>query len=224
MIPGIVAGQMRQDGAGGDPLWDYVTALLHFDGTNGSTTFTDVVGSTWSVLSGSPSLTTSAPKFGTASLNAVGAIGSAAGLGAGIGTGDFTIECFVNASAQTNRGVFDSRLDGSAAGVAVGHENVSGGQWQVYFGGTVYTASSLPLSIGAWVHVALERVGSTAKLYIGGTSVLSFTSAANIADTTMRVGAYYTSHFPWDSKIDEFRATVGAHRYGADFTPPSAPF
>ncbi|MDR2984196.1 MAG: hypothetical protein LBV34_05080 [Nocardiopsaceae bacterium] len=69
MIPGIVAGQMGGSAPAGDPYWDNRVALLHFDGTNGSTTFTDSKGiMTWSA-GGTAALTTTDPKFGTAQFN-----------------------------------------------------------------------------------------------------------------------------------------------------------
>ena len=49
-----------------DPYWASVVLAMHFDGTNGSTTFTDIKGHTVS-SAGSPVISTARSKFGGAS-------------------------------------------------------------------------------------------------------------------------------------------------------------
>ncbi|MGE3298622.1 MAG: phage tail protein, partial [Porticoccaceae bacterium] len=53
-------------GAGEDPYWNNVVALLHMDGTNGSTTFTDQKGHTFTAT-GNAQISTAQSKFGGAS-------------------------------------------------------------------------------------------------------------------------------------------------------------
>ena len=54
-------------GGGTDPNFSSVTSLLHFDGVDASTTFTDVKGKTWTA-SGSAQLDTAQAKWGPSSL------------------------------------------------------------------------------------------------------------------------------------------------------------
>lgn len=229
MIPGFfAAGAMGQGGGpSGDPHWGNVSSLLHFDGTDGATTFVDDRGNTWS-RTGTARLSTARARFGPSSLLLPNSsfIQSPTALGAGVGSGDFTIEGFFYAVSQSHRGLLHTELTGSAAGIAIGHENTSGGQWQVYFGGSVYQVSSMPLVLNAWQHFALVRVGTACRLYINGVQVLAFTSSANIANTGMVLGCYYNSSFAWGGggNVDEVRLTTGVARYTSNFTPPSAPF
>lgn len=53
-------------GGGGDPDFANVKALLHFDGTAGTSVFTDVIGNTFTPI-GSPQLSADQVKFGTTS-------------------------------------------------------------------------------------------------------------------------------------------------------------
>ena len=90
-INGGVAGS-----AFGDPYWSYVTALLHFDGANGSTTITD--SSSYGAIPDRTGATISNSnyKFGTGS----GQFSSGAAVGFSgsqflIGTQDFTVESWI---------------------------------------------------------------------------------------------------------------------------------
>ena len=53
--------------AGGDPDWANVVLLLHLDGTDGSTTITDVKGNTCTTIN-TAAISTAQSKFGGASL------------------------------------------------------------------------------------------------------------------------------------------------------------
>lgn len=207
-----------------DPDWLKVTSLLHFDGTQGSSSFIDQVGSPWAIVSATPKLTTDYPKFGTASLSATGVIRNSNALGSGIGTQDFTIEGWFNAGSQNSRGLFDSVFNSSASGVALGHENIAGGQWQVYFGGAVNSVSNKPLLVGVYSHFALVRLAGVVTLYIDGLAILSFSSSGNIGGSSMHIGGYYNSTFIWNGRIDEFRITIGSARYTGNFQVPAEPF
>ena len=80
-----------------DPHWSNVVALLHLDGANGSATFTDQKGHTFTA-GGSATLSTAQQKFGSASLVLNGStqyITSATSADWEMGSGDFTIEMWV---------------------------------------------------------------------------------------------------------------------------------
>jgi hypothetical protein len=63
-----ITGYAQGGGGGGstDPYWSSVVSLLHFDGANASTTFTDQTGKTWSAYGG-VQIDTAQSKFGGAS-------------------------------------------------------------------------------------------------------------------------------------------------------------
>lgn len=79
----------------GDSLWDSVTSLIHLNGTNGSTTFTDVKGNTITPT-GNAQISTAQSVFegSSAYFDGVGdylSVSNASGF-MNFGTGNFTIE------------------------------------------------------------------------------------------------------------------------------------
>jgi hypothetical protein len=91
-------GDAASDGGSGDPFFDHVVLLMHFDGDDAATTFKDMKGHVVTP-NGASKLTTMTKVFGGAS----GAFdGSSAYLTLDVsndwnfGSGDFTVELFVN--------------------------------------------------------------------------------------------------------------------------------
>lgn len=217
--------------AGGDPHWSNVVSLLHFDGTDGSTTFTDETGKTWTA-NGNAQIDTAQSKFGGASGYFDGT-GDYISVSSGMSlAGDFTIEAFVRPAAYNNHfSIYDSRTSGLANGFLMyinktnNHVEVeyrNGGTWSA---GPVSTTA---LALNTWVHVALARQGQVSKLYIGGIEEGSVDSGSvfNFSNGAARVGAVANADADWaaNGHIDALRITSGVARYTANFTPPSAPF
>lgn len=199
-----------------------VSPLLHFDGTNGATTFIDSHGaSTWT-RSGSPSLSNVQAKFGATSMFVNGGYILTANAGPVL-TGDFCIEgqAFNTGGA---RGLFHSNLGASAAGIGLGW---TGTNWDVYHNGTNTNlgggATAIPTG---WFHWAVFRISGVIYLAINGVVLGSIADTSNLNGyQTMNVGAYWNGGFPWVGYIDEFRMTFGYSPYPATgFTPPTSPF
>lgn len=211
-------------GGGGDPHWADVTSLLHMEGANGGTTFTDQRSVSWA-RSASAQTNTGQAKFGASSMLVAG--GGIAGPNAlsssGFGAGSFTIEGWFYATNTTTRGLFDAALASSANSIAAGWDQASA-TWQVYFAGSVYSSSATSITLNTWTHFALVRNGSSCVLYINGTAVVSFSSSANLAFANMNYGRYYNTTFPWVGYIDECRITKGVARYTGAFSPPVSQF
>lgn len=220
-------------GGGGDPDFASVVSLLHFDGTNGSTTFTDQKGKAWTAY-GAAALTTSQKKFGTASL-------SLNGTDAGIqtpnstdfdfGTGDFTAEAWVYLNSNTSLGYIFNR--GNGAGTNGGFAmavNASGQLLLVYHGFAFQTAGATTLNTGQWYHLAICRAGTTVRLFVDGVIDASATNSTNYtaaASTPNTIGSNLDAGVPsqfLSGFIDDVRITKGVARYTAAFTPPTAPF
>lgn len=141
-----------------------------------------------------------------------------------LGSGDFTIEGWVNLSALGSaRGIFSKGTATTGLSLAVNALN------QVVFN---YTASSLTgttvLMATTWYHIAVVRSGSATgnvKIFINGTA--DATSGGAITDNFNQTNAGYigadrVGTSPMNGYIDDLRITKGVARYTANFTPPTA--
>jgi hypothetical protein len=145
-----------------------------------------------------------------------------------LGTGDFTVECWVNKSDTNHRGIFQisptsGGLDTNytvTLGFAWGNLNA----WQIYAGGGATNGSTFSLSTDTWYHAALVRSSGTTKLYIDGTEEISISDSQNYAGTYMAIGGYYNTTYLHNGYIQDLRITKGLARYTSAFTPPTAEF
>lgn len=215
--------------------------LLHFDGTNGSTTFTDNSPSPKTfTASGNAQISTTQSKFGGASLLLDGTgdwIETATSSDLSL-TADFTIEAWIRLSAQTTNymTIIGSGKSSYATGanwlMANGNATPDGNnQRKIAFGNVAanpFLRSTTLIDVGTWYHVAVTRAGSTCRLFINGTQEASGTNSGtfDFSDTKTMIGANgwdgSASHFA--GNIDDLRVTKGVARYTANFTPPAAPF
>jgi hypothetical protein len=229
-----------------DPFFSSVELLLHFDGANGSTTFTDSSSPPKSITRSGAVISTAQSKFG-------GSSGFFDGnndyISAGVSTdftfpGDFTIECWlyvagapsvigpadggnthstiVSTTATSNQG-WSFLLLGGASGAPTNlyFEKAGGG----YAGLSTGNGGVPSLQ---WNHVAVTRASSTARLFVNGIQLNSNTITGTIDSGGFALWAGRTQ---WSSYlrylngyIDELRITKGVARYTGNFTPPSAPF
>lgn len=226
-------------GAGAsDPYFSNVSLLLHCDGVNGSTVFTDSSPSPKTVNAlGTAAITTAQSKFGgaSASFTVAGtrALSVPHNTALNLSSGDFTIE-------------FWFFLTGNLAGAYLldkdGRNGVSHPSYAVtasssgvtfYLGsGTSLAAlqqftGATPVTANAWHHAAFTRSGSTVRGFLNGVQQFSTAQTVTINDggRALNVGARYDgTNFPMLGYIDELRITKGVARYTANFTPPNTPF
>lgn len=162
------------------PLFSDVLALYHFDGTDGSTTFTDATGkNTVYAVGGNAHIENTISKFGGTSLQSDGA-GDYVELNDrsewNFGSSDFTVEFFVYSTYTPTSTQNKFLLCRDNVGVTRGWlVNISGdnsGKLGVVLflnNSTAYDINSLaPLSLNQWVHVAWSRVGNTMRLWLDG--------------------------------------------------------
>ena len=174
---------------------------------------------------GNAQISTSVLKYGTGSIafDGTGDFLRFPKLGTlDFGTGDFTIEMWVNPSANQasygqliNKGATESfQLNFFPSSTTLGF----------YSFGFVLTASTA-LTIGAWTHVALVRNNGTVTLYQGGISVGSATYTTNVTDDYGHIGCNVgeTEYF-YNGYLDDIRITKGVARYTGTFTPPTSAF
>ena len=236
-----------------DPLFSFVSLLLHFDGTNGSSTFTDNSSYARSAsLVGTPTLDTSTQMFGTASGKFVAA--STCGLDYGVSTNQMRpfyqpvsnvvyscVECWFKTTSSTVGQRIMSHMEGAftnGSWALTMSNNYTGG---ISFYYRPYNAA-LPMLVttvtayndGAWHHVAVTLENNVFKLWLDGTLKASqaFTASNSISSTNFSVGRDNNYGLYFDGWIDELRITTsnasaggntGTCRYTTNFTP-SGPF
>lgn len=223
----------------------FTVSLLHFNGTDASTTFTDsnAGGSahTWTA-NGNAQIDTAQSKFGGASglFDGTGDyISSADSADWTLGTGDFTVDFWIRYNSVATYQLLFSMDNGGSGGELLCYwyqpEN------NIYFqcgstnaSGVVNTHSntnSWSASTGTWYHVAIVRSGNSLYMFVGGTQLAGspFTiTGANIPDYTsgLFIGARSTATGTQNINgwMDEFRLSKGVARWTANFTPPTAEY
>lgn len=221
----------------GDPNFANVTLLLHMDGSNGGTTFTDSSGNC-TIAANNTTTSTSVKKFGTASayFSATSSylyVSSATTGVADFGTDDFTVEMFVYRTTTGRDIFFDTRQSAQSTGYLLIATPSSGNNLQIDIDGTTYN-STATIATNQWVHIAASRENGTVRGFIDGTLVSTNSDSTSITDGTN--GTYPpligATGNPWatastvnmDGYIDELRITKGVARYTSNFTAPTAAF
>lgn len=226
--------------AGGDPYWANVVSLLHFDGTDGSTTFTDETGRTWTGA-GTAQLDTAQSKFGPSSLlltPSTDYISTADSDDFHFADGDFTIECFYRPDVDlsttngvhtiiaqwgnTNRGFAMWLYDnGATVGMQFSYSTTGADSTNV-----VLAPVSVP--VDTWTHLSVCRDGANLRAFVAGTQVGATHNigAASLYNSgrQISIGNTEDADYPGRGWYDEMRVTKGVARYTSNFTPPTEAF
>jgi hypothetical protein len=237
VISTIAAATARAFGAfksaaGGavDEFFDYVTLLLHGDGTNGAqnNTFLDSSTNNFTITrNGNTTQGTFSPFSQTGWSNYFGESGAnclqfANNVALQMGTSDFTIEgWFYPTGGGTERTWYAQGLN-SAGGLTlfIGTGGVrfrASGQTDLLYTGT----------ISGWTHIAFIRSGTTRIIYVNGVSVATDTLSFNNNDaTTLEIGApakNASDAFRYYGYISNARIVKGTAVYTSNFTPSTTP-
>ena len=146
-----------------------------------------------------------------------------------MGTGDFTIECWVKQNNQSDSGVwqisnsttgfeasgFNSTLSLYDTGHAYG--------WAVSGTGGNSKNSNIRTCEGAWTHLAYVRSSGVASLYVNGLMSVSGTDTMDYDGTYMGLGGYYSTSYPLTGNISNLRVVKGQALYTSSFTPTYEP-
>lgn len=205
--------------------------LLHCDGANASTTFTDVQGLHTVTANGNAQVSTAQSVFGGASalFDGTGDYLSLANstdwnLGAA-GSGDFTIDFRLRFATVATCGLVSAANSGNITGWNISYSNTSHAIiLQNNDDATAGSASWTPSS-GTWYHVAIIRVSGTITVYIDGTSIGTITDQSlNNNGNALTIGAWADASSSLNGYVDEFRISKGVARWTANFTPPAAAY
>ena len=216
----------------------YTRLLLHCDGADSGTTFTD---SSWTdpprhiiTANGGATNTRAQSKVGDSSMVFDGTgdyLSSPDSTDWGLnGTGDFTVEFWVRLDdvTATDQGIV-TREDASAADGWGMPWQTGGLGFQFRNPGTNLTTGTTGVVNDTWYHVAACRYSGTIDLYLDGVSKDSVSNTTDMDDNDMDlvVGRFYSNsdNYYMSGYVDEIRISNTA-RYpdGTTFTPQTTAF
>ena len=219
----------------GDAYYPQVSALLHFDGTNGSTTITDNSKNNLTVTSvNGAAISTAQSKFGGSSCFFDGTndyLSINYNSVFNFGTDSFTWESWIYPTNISGiDGIYATSGGTGANPKFVIHLNA--GTPSIHYnnltnGSDIYTTATSAVSINTWTHLAFVRNGSNWTWYINGNSAGTGTNNTTITFTSQPtyIGYGGESYFTqFNGYIDEMRITKGIARYTSNFTPSTTAF
>lgn len=218
-----------------DPYFADVTLLLHCEGANLGTSFTDssLLANAMTATAAGAVTNTGTVKFGDSSLRLRNAGNnlSCANTGFFFGTDDFTFECWIYYDSIFPPTALGSFFSNSATNTFLAGYGASTSNLIFYgAGGPVDTTGwAHGMSAQAWNHAAWVRNGANRTIYVNGNSIgtaadvggVSFTPSAG----TTFLGSNPVSPFATVAgNVDEIRVTTGVARYTSNFAVPTSPF
>jgi hypothetical protein len=151
------------------------------------------------------------------------------------GSGDFTIEAWVNLAAlpssNTAATIASKWTSGGLSYAAVVWNDAGTVKIAFYYStngssATIISASQT-FSTGVWYHVAYVRNGSSFRLFVDGaekTSGATISGTLFNGTTPFNIGRTADNSNFFNGFIDDLRITKGVARYTANFTPPTKAF
>lgn len=218
----------------------FTVALLHMDGTDASTTFTDESGKTWTA-NGNAQIDTAQSVFGGAAglFDGTGDYISAADsadwqLDGGSNSNKWTVDFRVRFNGDPgtgNQGIVQQRVDNDNFwGIAL-QNNVLYIQVRSGASDIVSIGQAFNPADATWYHVAIVKDGTNGYMhFIGGTQVGSTTTdTSTMPDFAggITIGRYTGStgvNQELNGWLDEFRISKGVARWTANFTPPASAY
>lgn len=227
---GELLGKTRSSGGDdGDPHFDKVSLLLHMDGADGSTVFTDSSAAPKTLARyGNPRIVTAQSKWGGASAYFDGNYSKLevpSNPELAFGTGDFTVECLVFSLPATGGGVdFDKLIFGGFQAdpdfiCFLGSSNLAPALWN----GSIAPVSQIVVPPNTWTHVAWCRASGVLRIFVNGQKGIEASMPTQFNQSSNYIGGEVNTRF-LNGYIDDLRITKGVARYTANFSPPSARF
>jgi hypothetical protein len=190
------------------------------------------------VTAGSAQASTTQVKYGTSSMKFNGStdyLTMLASPNLDMGTGNFTIECWVYPiSVANNYPSFLSSITGWSAGANSHRFNNVGQANKFSFhlngsagvsAGDPYMTSTNTFSFNTWHHYAVTRSGNTWRMFVNGNLENTQTSSVTYNPSLggLRVGwaTWDAANGYFNGYVDDLRITKGYARYTSAFTPPT---
>ena len=210
-------------------------SLLHMDGTDAATTFTDSASGgthTWTA-NGNAQIDTAQSKFGGASglFDGTGDYLSAPDSEDwNFGSGDFTIDFWTRLTNVSVTNSFLGQIQNTInESFDLYHDTISlsfrystNGTSMIFAGERAWS-----ISLNTWYHVAITRNGSSLRMFVDG---VQLGATFNVGSDTifnsnqlLQIGARETGS-PLNGWLDELRISKGIARWTSNFTPPGCDY
>jgi len=209
-------------------------ALLHMDGADASTTFTDESGKTWTPA-GSAQIDQGFQKFGTGS----GMFNGSSDYLTTPDSTDFdlgevwTIDFWVRFNSRTGNQCFLHQYEGGLRFYTFRIDATNNNLRMRFYYGAEYgqwvTSTNPTINTNTWYHIAYVRNGASRYIFLDGVSQALTTVNAHVGNITLAgqanlarnqdLGGEYINGW-----IDEFRLSKGIARWTANFTPPTSAY
>jgi hypothetical protein len=226
------------DAISGDLFYNSCSLLMHFSGSNGSTTFTD----------NSPSTKTVTSNNGASISSAQSKFGSRSGLFDGVddyliisgntvcnfGSGDFTVECWVRLNAMPTSDAWPTNFSSHFVVITAGTPSAGDGigfligqtKLIVQSNDTQMPNALHGMTTNTWYHIAYVRRGNNLYFFVNGSQVgttQTLTGAVGTGTNTY-IGCETAQGAFFNGYMDELRVTKGLARYVSNFTTSSTEF
>jgi hypothetical protein len=210
-----------------DQYGDYVSLLMHMDGANNQTSFSNSDSSKYKrevTRYGDTKLSSDQAYFGTTSAYFDGSgdyleIPNANDMS--FGAGDFTVELWVNVS-DLNR---DNFIFGTNTPGNFMIQLSTGGQLYMGRHNVAWDANiTHNIQANTWTHIAVARSQGTMRFFINGSIIgSSFTNNNSYSIDTLLIGSHGGGAF-FNGYMDDLRVTNGIARYTSNFSIPTEAF
>jgi hypothetical protein len=218
-----------------DPYFNSVSLLLSGDGTNGAQNNTFIDSSTNNLTitrGGTPaqgSLSPYSPDGWSGYFNGTtDYLTTASSSGFTFGTGNFTVEFWVNVLTKPGNGLYVNAVGNPANSTSVAFGFGGSGTNMMLSATTssagIAGATSTILELNTWYHIAWVKNGTVLKSYVNGVQASNNSSVAtSFTNTVMGIGATPSGANKFNGYISNVRILNGTALYTTNFTPPTTP-
>jgi hypothetical protein len=138
------------------------------------------------------------------------------------GTGDFTVECWINSGSQP--GSYNTFIGGDTTGSFLFSLSGSGTSTALYinaYGSAGIYNQSITFAQGTWFHIAATRSGTSLRIFVNGIQLgATVTDSTNFSAATRIVGGAGTANQNFNGYISNVRIVKGTAVYTSNFIPP----
>lgn len=204
--------------------------LLHCDGSDTSTTFTDNSGTSKAVtVAGNAQVDTAQKKFGTGSvlLDGTGDYLSIPDSADWDFNGDFTVEMWVRFSAMpAANGAYEFIGNGYDTGFTLQYyHEATTKRLRVWLVNNFYDFTWIPTT-DTWYHLCVTRSSNTVRAFIDGTQIGAdqTDSSTGNSSNSLYIGDDPVATAPFNGWLDEVLVVKGSALHTSNFTPYTGPY